>query len=787
MTIIQPGSLKKPEDAARTPEQARVAFWLAQREMADEEEKGWRENAEKAVKRFRDEEAVSKGSIAARKAGTKFNILRANVRVLGGAIYQSQPKPDIRRRFAAKDPVGKAVSEVLERSCTYMMDEYDFHGSMKLAVHSMLVPGRGVTRVRYEPEIIEQDDAGESGDDSEDMPQEAVAWQKVRCEHVQWRDFRRGAGRTWDEVTWISFDHYLTADQVKTSFPGIDIDLLEPVECENNFSDEKKKDGAVQDALRRYHVIEVWDKTERQIWWISKGYEKPLKVEEDPLELKDFWPIPRPLYALDQDDTLVPVEDFRAYADQADELDKITGRISRIISAIKVRGIYDSTLTVLADLLKSGGDNEMLPAQNSTPVMQAGGFDKAIWLLPVETLAKVLESLYTQRDQIKQTIYEITGISDIFRGSTDPNETLGAQQLKAQNGSVSISDRQDNVARYARDLVRIMAEIVSQEFEPQVLQAMTGVELPSAQEKQAAQAQMQSPPMDENGQPAEPDPEAVEYLQKPSWDEVMQILKSDQMRSYRVGIETDSTIAGDAQKDQQNVTDLLEAAGGYVTAILPAVESGLIEIDGAKALLMSVLRRFRLGREVEDAMDAVSESMGKGQGGMSPQQAQQMQAQMQDQGQQMQQAAQEIQAKEQELAQREKAVQQAEAQLQKDVKAAQQVLDAESRAKQAESLAAVKDAQLQGATQAANAKQPAMHYGADGAVQQIVDHGDSIAQVAQMIAQLTQAIQVQAQAQAESTMKIQQQMQQLMQIMLMDNEAVRGPNGELIGSRKVLQ
>ena len=772
---IQPGSLKKPEDAARTPDQARVAFWLAQREMADEEEKGWRENAEKAVKRFRDEEAVSKGSIAARKAGTKFNILRANVRVLGGAIYQSQPKPDIRRRFAAKDPVGKAVSEVLERSCTYMMDEYDFHGCMKLAVHSMLVPGRGVTRVRYEPEIVNAGGADQ------------VAWQKVRCEHVQWRDFRRGAGRTWDEVTWISFDHFLTADQVKASFPDIDLDQFEPVECENSFSEEKKKDGAVQDALRRYHVIEVWDKIKREIWWISKHYEKPLKIEEDPLQLKDFWPIPRPLYALDQDDTLVPVEDFRAYADQADELDKITGRISKIISAIKVRGIYDSTLKVVADLLKTGDDNAMLPAENSVPVMQAGGFEKAIWILPVETLAKVLDSLYTQREQIKQTIYEITGISDIFRGSTDPNETLGAQQLKAQNGSVSISDRQDNVARYARDLVRIMSEIVAQEFEAPVLQAMTGVELPTADEKAQAEAQLQSPPVDESGQPAEPDPETVEYLQKPTWEEVLEILKSDQMRSYRVGIETDSTIAGDAQKDQQNVTDLLEAAGGYVSAVLPAVESGLIEMDGAKALLMSVLRRFRLGREVEDAMDAVSEGMGKSQGGMSPQQAQQMQAQMQEQGAQMQQAAQEIQAKEQELAQREQAVQQAEAQLQKDVKAAQQVLDAESRAKQAESLAAVKDAQLQGATQAANAKQPVMHYGADGSVQQIVDHGDSIGQIAQMVAQLAQAIQVQAQVQAQAVAAGQQQMSQLMQIMAADTEAVRGPNGELIGARKVLQ
>lgn len=769
------GTLDKPEDAGKG-EAGRVAYWLAQIELADEEEKSWRENAEAAVKRFRDEDLTSKGAVRPRKAGTKFNILRANVRVLGGAIYQSQPKPDIRRRFATKDPVGKSVSEILERSCTYMMDEYDFHGCMKLAVHSMLVPGRGVTRIRYEPEIVE---AG--GTDT-------VAWQKVCPEHVQWRDFRRGPGRVWKEVTWIAFQHFPTKAEAEKAFPGVDFAKIDTVVADTGSDKDRSEKAPYADVLKRYHVWEIWNKTDRKVEWICpQRKEGPLKIEDDPLELKDFYPIPRPLYALDQDDTLIPVEDFRAYADQAAELDLITGRISKIIGALRVRGIYDATIKELGTLMKMGGDNDFIPTDKSTPIMQAGGFDKAIWSMPIEGLAKVLDSLYTQRDQIKQTIYEITGISDIFRGSTDPNETLGAQQLKAQNGGVSISERQENVARYARDILRIMAEIVAQEFDPQVLQAMSGVELPTAQDKAAAQQAMQAPPADPaTGEPAQPDPQAVEFLKKPTWEEVMQVLRSDQMRSYRVGIETDSTIAGDAQKDQENVSNLLTATGEFFGNALPGIQAGVLSADAAKAMLAAVLRRFKLGRDVEDAMDAMAESVGQAQGGLSPEQAQQMQVQMQEQGQQMEASAQEMAAKEQELAQREAAVQQAEAQLQKDIKAAQAQLQAESRAQTAEGQLAVKDAQLQGATQAASAKQPAIHYGADGAVQQIVDHGQGIDQLAQMVAQIAQAMQAQAQAQAEANAVSQQQMQQVVAVLAAPMKAVRGPNGELVGSERVL-
>ena len=59
------------------------------------------------------------------------------------------------------------------------------------------------------------------------------------------------------------------------------------------------------------------------------------------------------------------------------------------------------------------------------------------------------------RKQIIEDIYQIMGLSDIMRGATDPNETLGAQQLKTQYGSTRIRDKQQELVRLARDLVEI--------------------------------------------------------------------------------------------------------------------------------------------------------------------------------------------------------------------------------------------------------------------------------------------------------------------------------------------
>ena len=47
-----------------------------------------------------------------------------------------------------------------------------------------------------------------------------------------------------------------------------------------------------------------------------------------------------------------------------------------------------------------------------------GGLQNHIWLVPIEAFIVALEKLYLAREQTKQAIYEIMGISDIMRGAT---------------------------------------------------------------------------------------------------------------------------------------------------------------------------------------------------------------------------------------------------------------------------------------------------------------------------------------------------------------------------------
>ncbi|MCK0399321.1 hypothetical protein MVT46_24440, partial [Salmonella sp. L-S2906] len=83
------------------------------------------------------------------------------------------------------------------------------------------------------------------------------------------------------------------------------------------------------------------------------------------------------------------------------------------------------------------------------------------------------------RQQLISDVYEITGLSDIMRGSTNPNETLGAQTLKSQYGSVRVRDRQEELVRIARDTVRIAAEIMAENFQKRTFLEMSQLDIKS--------------------------------------------------------------------------------------------------------------------------------------------------------------------------------------------------------------------------------------------------------------------------------------------------------------------
>lgn len=583
----QDGALETPEDAGKG-KAGIVRRWLMELDLADKLEKDWRKDGHKVKDIYRNKD----------KKKNTFNILWANTEVLRPNLYNATPRPDVRRRYRDVDPIGKIAAEVLERTLAFEIDEGDFDNVMKNIVFDLVLPGRGLGRVcldtsydEVEADMMDtdykEDDSSKEFDYQPPAPppppqapqqpgqppavaaapqaptpvQKLLASTKVYVELVQWERFRRGPGNTWSDVPWIAYGHALTKDEIEKKFKGMGGKVGYDFVIDGA---DSKKIEMEPTVFKRVNVWEIWDKEERQVIWIAPSYKDgPLLTEDDKLKLKGFFDCPEPVYAIDDSTSLVPVCEYMQYEEQAKELNNVTKRIDRLVEGLKIRGIYDSTITEMGNIA-SAGDNEFIPSDTSTVALQAGGMDKAIWMMPIEEIAIVLKQLYWQRDQVKSLIYEVVGISDIMRGQSNPDETLGAQQLKSNNTSVRLQRRQREVQRFARDLMRIMAEIISEHYSPEFLTAISGF---------------------------------------PVTPQIMDVLRRDLVRGIHVDIETDSTIAADLAQDRKDVTDMMQGVGAFVQNFSPAVESGVISIDAAKSILLAVMRRAKLGREVEDAIE----------------------------------------------------------------------------------------------------------------------------------------------------------------------------------------
>lgn len=590
-----------------------VGKWLVKLNAADKEEKDWREECEKIYDLY-------EGA----KHGTYFNILWSNTETLRPAIYNSSPKPDVRRRFKDKDPVGKAVSEVLSRTLSYLIDNPEFENSSKQCVLDLLLCGRGVLWIEYKPVFAGGEPAvkdAEEEDDKVSAPaktNERIETEKTPVKLVQWNDFRHGPGKVWSEVEWVARIIRmgraelveLFGEKVGNDIPLDKIDGLEKFETLETYD---------KTALKTAKIYEIWDKASKKRIYIHEQMTKEaLRDEDPPLEFEEFFPCPMPAYAIECSRALVPIPPYRLYEDQAQELNEITKRIRELVKVVKIRGLYHPQISEIEKVLEAD-NNDLLPVENMSAVMQLGGLDKAIWLMPLEMITQTITGLYASREQTKQVIYEITGLSDILRGSSNPDETLGAQQIKAQWGTMRLQRTQREVQRLFRDVVRLMSEIVSEQFDLETLKSITQLDYPTQQEQQLVQMQQQQ--MQQQGQP--PSASMMRKMIIPPWEVIGQTLKSDEIRSYKVDVETDSTVAEGQNRDMSGISELMQGMASWVQAAAPMVQVGMISMEAAKEIFSSIVRRAKLGTIVEDAIDnaETTEQHSQGQAG-APQQQQ---------------------------------------------------------------------------------------------------------------------------------------------------------------------
>lgn len=603
-------SMSEPE---ALPDSKEVQKWLDEVADAKEREKNFRKEGTRVTLLFE----------GAKKAENSFNILYSNTETLLPVIYNSVPRPVVQRRFKDEDPLGKMASQATTRLLEYLIDEGNpdhtsFDELMKAGTLEALVPGRGVSRFSYYATFVEAqnleaaeanpgpEEVEEAAEGKEEAVIEEVDYETVCGEEVPWDRFTHGQAKKWKDVPWVAFEHLMTREELEKSF-GEKGALVPVKELSKGDSEEPSEKDKYQDlkGLKVAVVQEIWVKDSKKVYFVTENWKAGfLKEVDDPLELQGFFPMPKPMRFLEKISTLTPTALYVMYEEQAKELDRVSARINKLITMLKVRGLYDSTVEGLDKVLKAD-DGELVPAENVAAMLaQGNALEKAIWLFPLEKLVTVLQQLYVQRQQVKTVIYEITGIADIMRGSSQASETLGAQQIKNQWGTLRLKKTQKEVQRYARDCLRIMAEIGINKLAPETLKKMTGLPFPTQGEKQQAQLEMQMAQQNAamTGQPAQPNPQLEAMLGMPSWEELQSLLQDDISRSYRIDIETNSTVDAEATEDKEDVSELLNAISQFLNGVGPLVQDGTMPFEVAQSMLLAVVRRYRFGPELEDSL-----------------------------------------------------------------------------------------------------------------------------------------------------------------------------------------
>ncbi len=681
------GANETPAEAFGRQQADIVRRWSAELEAARKGPyKKWLARAKSAVKRYRDEDVDDEGG-GRRGKRAQFNVLWSNVQTLGPAVYAKSPKAVAERRYLDRDAVARAACVILERSLDFQVEESGFNEVMKQCRIDYLLAGIGDAWHRYESEYEPtdppqadgdeekgedeggEDEGGEAVDGDDEGEQGKLVYECCKIDYTHYTDTLVSPARYWQEVTWRAKRAFYTRTQLRDKF-GRKLGNRIPL------AERKDNDvtGKQEQVFGKAEVWQIWDLVEQQVVYICEAFhEQPLRViKKNALGLKNFVPSPRPVRATTTNDSVFPIPDYTAYQDQARELDSLTARIAALTRAIKVVGVHDGSFVELERLFTEGIENKTIGIKNWAKLAQTAGtngMQGAIAFLPIRDMAEVLMKLFEARSQVKNDLYEITGMSDIVRGASDPNETLGAQQMKGQYASVRLNDRREEFQRFVRDNLVIMAEIICEHFSDKTLWNMSDFEQ-WAKEQDLSHFMPPQPPMPpmmgHNGGPPMdapagvagapgammmPPPEAGASppgagvppgtaaalpggmpapamgsapgtppmpgipMMPPGppptpperilFGEAVALLRKDRLRSFRVDIETDSTLEPDAQAEKQSRTEFITAVTQFLaqSSEMAMQAPQLMPVLGS--LLLFGARGFRVGRDLESKLETL--------------------------------------------------------------------------------------------------------------------------------------------------------------------------------------
>lgn len=576
------------------------AEWLNMIEDAERYFDGWQAKADNIDRLYSDLERLA-GSVRDRQ----FALFWSNIQVMLPAIYARPPIPVVTPKFKDRRPLYRVASEFLERDCIISFDMAEIDGTMQALRDDVAIVGRGAAWVRYE-----DDERGE----------------RVCYEHVDRRDFLHEPARRWCDVSWVARRGWLTRGEMKERF-GLEASVAASYSTRPG---EGQIITGATDHREKCGVWEIWHKPSKKVVWVAEGVENVLEIDDPHLALEGFFPCPQPAYSTVQRRTLIPVPDMVYYKDQLEEINDLTARMHGLGKALVVKGFYAGGGEI-GDAIEAAmnlhDDGKIMVPVSSLAAFGSGG-EGIIWL-PIDQVANTLIAVAELRRQLIEDVYQIVGLSDIMRGQVDADEKLGQSRIKQQNGAARVRDKQQALVRVARDLVRLGAEIMAEEFDRETLIDMAQMDLPTDADVRRQVKELESQAKEELAgfadqseqavQSGQADPQQLQAQQQEilaKWapqirkageqvtvDQVMEFLKDEKLRPFVLDIETDSTIYPDEAQEKAARAEFMNAFSGAMASLMPMMELGPEAIAVAGGVFKFALAPYRVGRELEGLID----------------------------------------------------------------------------------------------------------------------------------------------------------------------------------------
>lgn len=564
-----------------------------------------------------------------------YDLFWASMEIMKPAVYAKPPQPVISPQFKDRRPLRNVTAEMLERSVVSAFDRTGMGDAMACTRDDLIFYNRGQLWVTYETD-------------------EKGGGQRICVEHVDRKDFLTPPARKWSEIPWVARRAWLDETELKARFEKHSGDAYQSATYTDSQPDRSQEQRS---QVKKAGVWEVWHKADNRVYWVAEGVNVMLDEGEPHLKLRGFFPCPKPAFGTLRPRTLVPVPDYVRYAGHFAKINSLTKRIYDLLDMVRMKGLIPAGGEVsdaVEQALRDDSNSALLIPVAAASMMQSGATGFVTWL-PLREIAEAITGLIEARRELFSDYDRLSGISDIMRGETEASETLGAQRLKSQYGSVRVREKIDELQRIAKDVTQIAAEIMADNFSRETLLEMSQMELMKKAEiekkikevEDAAEKELKAAAetakrtaeeaMQQTGE--QPDPAvAQEQFQKVQSEivkrygaiiqqyeaqvpieSVMQLLRDDKARGFAFEVATDSTILTDELQEKASRNEFLTVFTNATTGLAGLAQMGDAGAKLAGEVLKFALQPYRAGREmnavIDEFIDSAPEMAAKMQGG----------------------------------------------------------------------------------------------------------------------------------------------------------------------------